>query len=217
MENIESLAAGAAQEVREEEVVDLARELVRIPSHIGEETPISRYLEAYFRDRGYEVDMQEAEPGRYQAIARLRGKGGGKSLMLNGHVDNEPLPYGYKRAPYTPERDGDILYGFGLANMKAGTAAMIVAAETIRRMGIELSGDIVVCPVMGELQGGTGTEHLLRKGIRADMAIDPEPYGAENVITQHGGMVNIELNTFVNPESTSHGYEIDAFQKMRKI
>ena len=217
MANIDELAAQAAASVSEDEVVKTASDLVRIPSHIGEETPISRFVEGWFKARGYEVEMQEAAPGRYQAIAWLRGAGGGKSLMLNGHVDNEPLPYGSVKNPYTPRVEGDVLYGFGLANMKGGTAAMMVAADTIRQMGLDLAGDIVICPVMGELQGGIGTKHLLDKGVRADMAIDPEPYGADSIITRHGGMITIAIHTFINYDSPGYGYDLDAFKKMRKI
>jgi len=73
------------------ELIDLASALIRIPSFKTKETPRALFLEAFFRQRGYDVDLQEIEPGRFRAIATLRGTGGGASLMLNGHTDINAL------------------------------------------------------------------------------------------------------------------------------
>jgi acetylornithine deacetylase len=158
-----------------EAVVDLASDLIRIPSFKTEETPVARWLEAYFTKRGYEVEMQEVEPGRFQVIARLRGAGGGKSMMFNGHIDIDPLSLGWRHDPWQPAVEGDRLYGAGVMNMKGGDAAMITAAEAIRTTGTTLPGDIVVALVVGELQGGVGTVHLLQSGLRTDAAISVTP------------------------------------------
>src|SRR5262249_57843080 len=64
------------------ELVELASDLIGIPSFKTEETAVARFLEKFFRDRGYRVDLQEIEPGRFQTIATLGGTGGGASLML---------------------------------------------------------------------------------------------------------------------------------------
>src|SRR5437870_12409211 len=79
------------------ELVDLASDLIRIPSFKTEETAVARFLEDFFRRRGYDVDLQEIEPGRLQTIATLRGTGGGASLMLNGHTDINALTRRWKR------------------------------------------------------------------------------------------------------------------------
>ena len=71
-------------------MLTLAQELIKIPSFKTEETAVARYLGDYFRQRGYEVQLQEVEPGRFQTIAVLKGSGGGKSLMFNGHIDIDP-------------------------------------------------------------------------------------------------------------------------------
>ena len=63
------------------ELIDLASALIRIPSFKTEETAVALYLDRFFRERGYDVDLQEIEPGRFQTIATLRGSGGGASLM----------------------------------------------------------------------------------------------------------------------------------------
>ena len=99
------------------ELVDLASALIRIPSFKTEETPVARFLDAFFRPRGYHVDLQEIEPGRLQTIATLRGTGGGASLMLNGHTDINALTRRWRRDPWTPTLEGDHLYGHGVQNL----------------------------------------------------------------------------------------------------
>ena len=74
------------------ELVDFAKSLIRIPSFIGEETPIARWLASYLAARGYEVELQEVEPGWFQTVAVLKGSGRGRSLMFNGHLDINPWP-----------------------------------------------------------------------------------------------------------------------------
>ena len=110
-------------------LVDLASALIRIPSFKTEETPVARFLDGFFRARGYEVDLQEIEPGRFQTIATLRGTGGGASLMLNGHTDINALTRRWTRDPWTPTLEGDRLYGHGVQNMKGGLASIIMAAD----------------------------------------------------------------------------------------
>ena len=69
------------------ELVDLAGALIRIPSFKTEETQVALFLDEFFRGRGYDVDLQEIERGRFQTIATLRGTGGGASLeFLEGKV-----------------------------------------------------------------------------------------------------------------------------------
>ena len=147
------------------ELIDLASALIRIPSFKTEETAVALFLDEYFRQRGYQVDLQEIEPGRKQTIATLRGTGGGASLMLNGHTDINALTRRWRRDPWTPMLEGDRLYGHGVQNMKGGLASIIMAAEAIRRSGVRLPGDLVVACVAGETQGGEGTHFLMEQRL----------------------------------------------------
>jgi acetylornithine deacetylase len=178
------------------EMIDLASDLARLQSFTTQETPVAQYLERYLDERGFGVEVQEVEPGRRQCIARLPGTGGGRSLMLNGHTDIDPLTVGWRRDPWTPVIEGDLLYGHGLLNMKGGVAAMIEAALALRRAGVRLRGDLVIAAVVGELQGGVGTVHLLEHGVRTDAAIVTEPYGARNVTTVHAGRWQAAITTY---------------------
>ena len=106
-----SIAQRVDNQGKEQLVVSFAKKLLDIPSFKTEETRIARFLARFFKSRGYEVDLQEVDPGRYQVIATLRGSGGGKSLMLNGHIDMDPLSMGWKRDPWTSVGAGDRRYG----------------------------------------------------------------------------------------------------------
>ncbi len=145
------------------ELVELASELIRIPSFKTEETAVALFLRDLFAPRGYAVDVQEIEPGRLQTIATLGGTGGGASLMLNGHTDINALTRRWRRDPWTPSLEGDRLYGHGVQNMKGGLASIIMAAEAVRRSGVRLPGDLVVACVAGETQGGEGTHYLVEQ------------------------------------------------------
>ena len=77
--------------VDREEMLRLAEDIIRIPSFKTEESDVARYLAEYLAQRSYEAQLQEVESDRFQTVAILRGSGGGKSLMLNGHIDIDPL------------------------------------------------------------------------------------------------------------------------------
>ena len=193
---MDDLTRSVLAHVDERELVDLASALIRIPSFKTEETPVARFLDAFFRGRGYDVDLQEIEPGRLQTIATLRGTGGGASLMLNGHTDINALTMRWRRDPWTPSLEGDRLYGHGVQNMKGGLASIIIAAEAIRRSGVRLAGDLVVACVAGETQGGEGTHYLMQSGLRTDAAVVAEPFGADNLVTVHSGIVHMAIHTY---------------------
>src|SRR5919106_4020611 len=177
-------------------MIELASALIRIPSFKPEETAVARFLADFFRPRGYQVDLQEIEPGRFQTIATLRGTGGGASLMLNGHTDINALTRRWTRDPWTPSLEGDRLYGHGVQNMKGGLASIIMTAEAIRQSGVRLAGDLVVACVAGETQGGEGTHYLMESGFRTDAAIVAEPFGADHLVTVHSGIVHFAIHTY---------------------
>jgi len=200
------------------ELVDLASALIRIPSFKTEETEVARFLEKFFRERDYVVDLQEIEPGRLQTIATLRGTGGGASLMLNGHTDINALTRRWRRDPWTPSLEGDRLYGHGVQNMKGGLASIIMAAEAVRCSGVSLAGDLVVACVAGETQGGEGTHYLMQSGLRTDAAVVAEPFGADNLVTVHSGIVHMAIHAYgVTGHIGRLEGTVNAVQKMTAI
>ena len=200
-----------------DDMLALATQMLRIPSFKTEETELARFMAGYLEERGYVVELQEVEPGRFQTIATLKGEGGGKSLMFNGHLDIDPLAFGWKRDPWQPSIEGDRLYGAGVRNMQAGVASMVQAAEAVRRSGVRLKGDVVLACVVGELQGGVGSSYLCEHGPLADMAVVTEPHGAANVMTVHGGVINVAVHTIGKTRHTSRRQgSVDAIESMRK-
>ena len=204
------------QQINQDELVELGKSLVRIPSFIGEETPIARWVANYFSGKGYTVDLQEVEKGWFQTVATLKGAGRGRSLMFNGHLDINPLASGWARDPFDPWIEGNRLYGAGIRNMKCGVASMIHAAEAIRRSGVTLGGDLVIACVLAELQGGLGTKHLLDTGYRTDAAVVTEPYGAHHVVTKHGGMTVFSLHVRGKHPGGNDLHGVDAIPLMIK-
>src|SRR5205085_4692773 len=122
------------------------------------------------------VEVREAAPDRPNVIARCGdGKAGGRSLILNGHVDVVGVE-GMTHAPWDPAvRDGRI-YGRGSSDMKAGVAAMCAAAaRAASASGGSLAGEIIVTAVVDEEYSSLGTRALVAEGVRADAAIVTEP------------------------------------------
>ncbi len=211
-------ARKVADQVKERFLTDFAQKLIRIPSFKTEETRVARFLAGFFRRRGYQVELQEVDPGRYQTIATLKGTGGGKTLMLNGHIDIDPLAMGWKRDPWTPVVEGDRLYGAGVYNMKGGITSIVAAAEAVRKAKVKLNGDLVVACVVGELQGGVGTVHALESGVWPDMAIVAEPNGQDTLITVHAGWMEMAVNIIGESRHISQKEEAaDAIQKMSQV
>jgi len=205
------------KEIIPDEVIALTKDIVSIPSYTADETEVARFLHGFFERQGFRSELQEVDPGRFQTIARLDGMGGGTSLMLNGHIDIDPIPSGWVRDPWTPTIEGDRFYGAGVYNMKGGVAAMIMGAVAARRAG-RLRGDVIVACVVGELQGGVGTVHLLEKGIRADMAIVPEPYSTRHIMTKHTGVMELAVHVLGRSAHISrmeHG--INAIAKAARV
>jgi acetylornithine deacetylase len=166
------------------EPVELAQQLIRIPSFLWHESVVGRWIADWMQQRGFEVDFQEV-PLRsggvtHQAIGILRGSGSGPSLMLCGHTDTSDWNGDVFRRdewthdPFAAEIENGKLYGLGAINMKAGVAAILMAAETVRRSGLALKGDVIVACVVAETGGGVGALHLIESGLRPDYCIVTE-------------------------------------------
>jgi len=125
---------------------------------------------------------------RPNVVGVLKGSGGGRSLLLNGHVDVVPPGPREKwtHDPWGAEIDGGKLYGRGAEDMKAGAAAMVIALDCIASAGVRLKGDIIVESVIDEETGGNGTLACLLRGYRADAGIFTEPTDMEIHIQTSG-------------------------------
>jgi acetylornithine deacetylase len=190
---------------RRDDIAALACDLIRFDTQSRpspdspprQERALQEFLADRLRRAGAEAEVWEPSPsdvrghplepaggigfeGRPQMAARFRGSGGGRSLLLNGHIDvvTARIEDGWEHDPFDPRvRDGRI-YGRGACDMKGGIAAMVVAAEVLREAG-GLRGDIVVCTNTDEESSGVGALACARHGVSADFAIVTEPSGLE--------------------------------------
>ena len=161
-----------------DEVIELSRQALRIRSPSGEEAEVARYFVERMRAAGMEAELQPvpASPNMgasVNAIGRVKGSGGGRSLMLNGHIDHNPVSDGWTKDPFGGVIEDGWLYGF--VHMKAADATYIAAVNAVRRAGIALKGDLVLALVCGELRGGAGTLQALAQGVRTDYFVLGEP------------------------------------------
>jgi acetylornithine deacetylase len=161
-----------------------------------DEVALQTLLAERLRARGAEIDLWEPEPrdvaghplsvdgigfaGRPQLAARLRGSGGGASLLLNGHIDVVPARQedGWEHDPFDPQVVDGRVVGRGACDMKGGIAAMVVAAEVLAESGA-LRGDLVVCTNTDEESSGVGALACARRGVTGDFTIVTEPSGLE--------------------------------------
>ena len=128
--------------------------------------------------------------GRPNVVGIFRGTGGGRSLILNGHVDTvtiEPKAE-WTRDPFGAAIENGVMYGRGTSDMKGGVMAAMMALTWLRRAGVELRGDVVFQSVVNEEHAGNGTLDLVRRGITADAAIVLEPTHNTVAVSHPGGL-----------------------------
>lgn len=183
-------------QIQDAEVVELTRELVRIPSVYrpgdpeANEGKAAAFVESWFRREGLPVEAQEVAPGRPNVLAWLGEKDRGRSLLLEGHTDvvTEGDPREWTYAPFAAELVDGKIYGRGAADMKGGLAAAMVALAAFKRAGVTPQGKLVVGALVDEESGMTGARHLCRTpiGRELDAAIICEPEENEICLEQRG-------------------------------
>lgn len=176
------------------------------------EQEIASLIGAWARDGGLETEWLEETSGRPGVVVRARGSGGGRTLLLCGHIDTVNVED--MADPHTPRIDGDRLYGRGAYDMKAGVAAALMAAREASRLG--LAGDVVVAAVADEEHTSLGIQEALRH-VSADGAVVTEPTELE-VVVAHKGFVWSEVEV---TGRSAHGSRphlgLDAIVKMGAV
>ncbi|HXQ66831.1 MAG TPA: M20/M25/M40 family metallo-hydrolase [Alphaproteobacteria bacterium] len=192
--------------------LDFLASMVRFKSYSGTpgESELARFMVESMTQHGLAAELQEVESGRYNAIGRLKGSGGGASLLFNGHMDTNPASEGWTVDPWGGIYDDKFIYGIGVSNMKAGDAAYFCALSTLMENGVRLKGDVILSYVVGELQGGIGTVKAIEKGIRADYFINSEPTDLKG-LTLHAGAFGFAVELIGNTRHLSKREEaVDA-------
>lgn len=156
---------------------DAQRTLKAFLVDMGMETefsyPDAKHLAKYEGRAGYYADHTfEDRPNLYGVH---KGQGGGKSILLSGHIDVVQRGSKWTKDPFGAEIVGNKLYGRGAVDMKGGIAAMTMALKAIQQSGIKLKGDVKIGTVVDEEAGGMGTLAFVDKGYRADGCLITEP------------------------------------------
>lgn len=133
--------------------------------------------------------------GRPNIVGTLKGAGGGRSLIMNGHIDVVTIgdPERWSCEPFGAEEKDGRIYGRGTSDMKGGLWAMITALEAIIRSGIRLKGDILIQSVVNEEHAGNGSLSCAARGYKADAALVGEPTGSGFYSKISGGGVYWEI------------------------
>ena len=186
-------------------VVDVLTALVDTPSPTGHEGDAARVLASIYAEHGLESKLQTLYEDRFNAIGRMKGSGGGPTLLFSGHLDpsisgNEDWLEGKGWKNKTVIVENDWLYGNGSYNMKNGLAAAVGAAVALKTCGVTLPGDIILAGTAGEVEMapvdeftgraydgyGTGMWHLVTHGVAADFHVLPEPSALKPLLGMFG-------------------------------
>jgi succinyl-diaminopimelate desuccinylase len=144
------------------EAISLTRSLLRFDTvnPPGRERDCARYAGGLLEEWGYRVDYHEYADSRTSVIARAGGSDAKAPLCLTGHLDVVPVgSRAWTHDPFSGETAGDRLYGRGASDMKAGVAAILLAA---RAMAKRLAGTpgVVIVLTAAEEGGCIGSRHL---------------------------------------------------------
>lgn len=163
--------------------------------------------------------------GRPNLGGVLKGTGGGRSIMLTGHIDVVPpgAPEHWTTDPFQPVLKDGFLHGRGTVDMKGGVACMLMAVEILKELQIPLSGDIVFTTVVDEEIGGMGSLAMVDRGFRADAGIMTEPTANKIAPLCHGilwGRIIIDGiggHAELTPNAWYSSGPVDAIQLCRQV
>jgi acetylornithine deacetylase len=181
-----------ALEARTAETVSLLTDLISIPSTRGHEGPVMRYLldklqpltdtcelvpisDDIQQDPDYSFPLENFTYADQPNLRlALKGAGGGKSLIVNTHVDVVPASPGQEK-PFEGRVEDGIVWGRGACDCKGQVATFYLALAALKDLGVSLKGDLIGHVVIEEECGGNGTLAAVRGEDRADAAIVLEP------------------------------------------
>jgi acetylornithine deacetylase/succinyl-diaminopimelate desuccinylase-like protein len=189
--------------------------LLRVDSTWGNEGRLAVQIASDLERWGFdEVRLVEPLPGRPSVVGRIRGTGGGKNIVLNGHLDIYELSEDWTRDPFAPAIESGKIFGAGIADEKAGTAGLLAAACEFLEPGCRPLGDIIFMGVSAHFEGGLGTRAVLDSGITADGGITCE--GSNLQLNQsHRGAVYLDITTLgKQAHTTSKSEGVNAIEAM---
>lgn len=214
--------------------------LARVPGDpAGDEEKLQRILAKRLEAIGAEVDLWEPEAvpadhplfpggiefkGRPQLVARIPGTGGGRSMLVNGHIDVVSAEAEqWSHDPFKVWQQDGLLYGRGVLDMKGGIATLLTAVEALNRTGIKLKGDVLFATNTDEESTGAGSWAITQRGYRADAGVCAEP-SSFNAWRACRGMVKPRITVHGRPGHTQFrqphwkdGGPVNAIEKMQPV
>lgn len=187
--------------------IQLLTRLVQENSISGNESAAQAIIIEKLREIGLQIDIWEPNyavlqhhpffvsprtsfTGSSNVVGIKKGSGGGKSILLNGHID--VVPEGdlsaWTNDPFCAEIKNGKMYGRGTSDMKGGSVALLLAIDAVVGLKLPLKGDIIFQSVIEEESGGAGTLAAIVRGYKADAAIIPEPTNLKIFPKQQGSM-----------------------------
>lgn len=182
-------------ENRKSELFKLLSRLVAFPTvspPARNTNEVQIFIKEYLEDLGFETDMWDVYPGDPNVVGILQGESSAqyKSLIINGHVDVAEVgdDKEWYESPFAAYIKDAFIYGRGVADMKGGIAASLIAIKLLKELGITLNGDLQFHSVIGEEAGEAGTLACTEKGYTGDFAVvvdtsDLQIQGQGGVIT----------------------------------
>ena len=194
----QSLLEDVLNRINREELVLLARELVRIPSVYrpeetdGNEARVAGFVADYLERAGFEVKTEEVAPGRPNVWAVWEGDRPGKNLLFEAHMDvvTEGSAEDWNHPPFGAERDGGRIYGRGACDTKGNLAAAVMAVRAVKDAGVPFPGSLILCHPVDEEGMMAGIKAFIERGHadRVNAAVICEPEENQLCIKQKGAL-----------------------------
>lgn len=183
-------------------------QLLRVDTSHGNETAALRPIAARLAQAGVPAELIEPAPGRGNLIARLRGTGQRRPLLLLAHVDVVPVDgIAWRTPPFVPTIQDGFLYARGVADDKAMAAASVAVLLDLKRSGARLQRDVIVALTADEERSATvGVRWLVehrRDLLDAELALNE---GGSLQLAERGDRV--ELVTISAAEKTFQSYHL---------
>jgi putative selenium metabolism hydrolase len=179
-----------AVEKRRGEAISFLQDLIRTPSPSRQEAEAAKVVAEKMRGVGFdEVKIDKLS----DALGTIKGSGGGRTLLLNGHIDH--VPVGDMADPYSGSLmdgekfgvEGEVVFGRGASDMKGAVAAMVMAGAVLKDLGIDLKGDFKVAAVAMEEVGGVGTQETIEDQFLGDVVVIGEATDMDLALGHRGG------------------------------
>ena len=160
--------------------VEKLKEMIRIPSVVGDEKELAHYLQDELDMLGLETELHEVQPGRPNVYARLVGARPGRRMNFNGHLDTVPVVDGWDTDPFEPVVDGNRIIGLGSNDMKGGIACILNTIRAVVESGHQFPGELSFSGVIDEEAYGEGAKAMLKTDYgKVDAIVLAEPQTAD--------------------------------------